>query len=820
MQGKARTVSDFSDISHFQRILDFMPGIVHVTNVQENANIYINRSIQTLLGYSPAEIQAMGAQLLETLLHPEDLENVLPFLQRCNSLRDEEFADWECRLRHRDGEYRWFRTQERVLRCDENGKIELIIGNATDISSERQQSETLPLMVREAKSTEEVLREELAQVKTVLDHAWKTESVLRTELDRVETAIAGANDGIFNLDLRQNRVVLCHRSCEILGHSSATMPKTARQILKVFDRELRAAHLRIWRQWRRSGTDQVRLETLVRRDDGAKRWVLLRGRIFRDNQGKIERFAGAVTDIEARKAQEQRLQLLEMVVSNCSDAILITEAEPIDQPGPRVIYVNPAFTAMTGYAPEEIIGKNPRILQGPDTDKGTRKRIREKLQNWEPFTEEILNYRKDGKRFWVQISVQPVCNEDGWYTHWVAIQREVTQRRLLEQEREFLLHQALERADRDALTNLLNHRAMQDNLREVAARCQRLKLPLTVAMFDVDNFKLFNEAYGHQTGDRALQTVAKAIHSFTIPGSITGRLGGDEFAIFLPNLNYIDSQRVLTQFLQEVEEAGFTPPGASTPVPITMTFGLATYPEDTNNPADLLTIADERLRLAKQGSESSMIKPSTELCRELLQSVEGFTMLDALISAIDNKDRYTRRHSYEVMTYARAIGEEMGLEPDYLRTLQVSALLHDVGKICVPDRILRFPGPLGPSEVQALRMHPEFGAMLVQTVPALTQTCEVPDGVLFHHERWDGTGYPERLCETEIPLIARIIAVGDAFSAMTSDRPYRRGKTEEEALQVIREESGRQFDPECATAFLNWQAHRRNRRRKRTSAKA
>jgi PAS domain S-box-containing protein len=172
--------------------------------------------------------------------------------------------------------------------------------------------------------------------------------------------------------------------------------------------------------------------------DNSIRWVHEKGRLVKDEQGKAIAFEGTVQDITVKRLEEQRLKLLESVITNTNDAILITEAEPLDDPGPRIIYVNEAFTRMTGYTPEEVIGKTPRILQGPNSDKEELKKLSKALRNWESCEITTINYKKNGEEFWINFSVSPVADETGWYTHWIAIERDVTEQKNRELEKDLL----------------------------------------------------------------------------------------------------------------------------------------------------------------------------------------------------------------------------------------------------------------------------------------------------------------------------------------------------------------------------------------------
>jgi putative nucleotidyltransferase with HDIG domain len=210
-----------------------------------------------------------------------------------------------------------------------------------------------------------------------------------------------------------------------------------------------------------------------------------------------------------------------------------------------------------------------------------------------------------------------------------------------------------------------------------------------------------------------------------------------------------------------------------------------------------LAAASERLKRIA----SSMLdnERANQVRRRISEKQEGFTLLDALLTAVDNKDRYTRRHSEDVMVYASQIAEEMRLDRETRQIIEVAALLHDVGKIGIPDQILRKPGKLTDAEYSAIKQHPVLGAVMVSAVPGFENTL---DAVKYHHERWDGKGYPSGKAGLDIPFIARIIAAADAFSAMTTDRPYRSGMTEETALGIIENGAGSQWDPVCAAALV------------------
>ncbi len=259
------------------------------------------------------------------------------------------------------------------------------------------------------------------------------------------------------------------------------------------------------------------------------------------------------------RANIERLRLLESVAIHARDSIVITEAEPLDLPGPRILFCNNAFTEATGYSAEEVIGKTPRILQGPGTDPAARAQLRAAFAAWQPITIEMLNYRKDGGEFWVELSIVPVANEDGWFTHWISVQRDVTERRmaaelsarvrLAEVENEVLAGEIRERkrmeeelrytAFHDSLTRLRNRAFFMNQLATVLDRAGEGAAfrPCAVLFVDLDRFKVVNDSLGHQAGDLLLKEVSRRLKTCARAQDTLARLGGDEFALLIEEVD-------------------------------------------------------------------------------------------------------------------------------------------------------------------------------------------------------------------------------------------------------------------------------------------
>ena len=352
-------------------------------------------------------------------------------------------------------------------------------------------------------------------------------------------------------------------------------------------------------------------------------------------------------------------------------------------------------------------------------------------------------------------------------------------------------------AQRDPVTGLLNHRGINTQLEKELARNGRSGGCFAVVMMDLDNFKLFNDTYGHVVGDQVLQNVAALLEKSVRRADIVGRYGGDEFVALLPDTDAHGAVRTIDRIRTALRESGYTADSGSR-VPVFMSYGVATYPFDGRQLSELLAAADANLyRSKRQGGDSVTAPGSEEGGSETKSGV--FTVLDGLVTTVDNKDHYTRKHSDDVCERAVAVASELGLSSETQRCLRIAALLHDVGKIGIPDHILRKPGSLTEEEYEAIKQHVNLGELVINEIPNLV---DVLGAVSSHHERYDGEGYPRGLKGQDIPLLGRILAVTDAYSAMTTDRPYRKALTPEEARRELIDVSGTQLDPKVVAAFL------------------
>ena len=366
------------------------------------------------------------------------------------------------------------------------------------------------------------------------------------------------------------------------------------------------------------------------------------------------------------------------------------------------------------------------------------------------------------------------------------------QQRLTRQARELL-----EAARRDPLTGTLNHGAVVETL---VARVDATRLggeATAVALVDLDNFSLLNDTYGHAAGDRALTEVAGILRRELPPGSIWGRYGPDEFLVISAAGGAADLEPAMERLRTNLADLSLQFE-TSERLPVTVSVGICFYPINGESVTTLLSTVAVTLDDART-SGGDMIRIA-EAKAQAPAHAKTFDILQGLVIAVDTKDRYTRRHSEDVARYADFLAERLDLDPEMKRALHTAGLLHDVGKIGIPDTILRKPGPLNDDEFEIVKQHVTLGDMIVRDLPGIEV---IRAGVRHHHERYDGNGYVDRLIGEQIPLVARILAVGDAFSAMTTTRPYRKAMPIEDALRRLEDASGTQLDAHLVEAFVS-----------------
>jgi diguanylate cyclase (GGDEF)-like protein len=369
-------------------------------------------------------------------------------------------------------------------------------------------------------------------------------------------------------------------------------------------------------------------------------------------------------------------------------------------------------------------------------------------------------------------------------------------------------HEAAELIDTatvDALTRVASHRVFQDRLAHECERAYRFGDTFMLAMLDLDNFHQVNNRHGHRMGDRILLDLARRFKTQLREIDLIARFGGDRFAMILPHTFETGGMEVAERLRQNIAGWAFVDQQGGE-IRMTVSLGLCSYPADGVSAPDLVDVAHKALAFAKAmgGNQVQLfrdlpVKEPADNVVSLPHYGRG-TIVRSLAAAVDVRDGYTHEHSRLVSELSAAVARKIGLGATEVARISMGAMLHDVGKIGVPDAILTKEGGLSAEEWECIRQHPVLGKQIMEQAPELTDIVPL---VLHHQERWDGTGYPLSLDREDIPLGARIIAAADAYHAIRSDRPYRSGRTHREASNELLRCSGGQFDPNVVDALLS-----------------
>jgi diguanylate cyclase (GGDEF)-like protein len=349
----------------------------------------------------------------------------------------------------------------------------------------------------------------------------------------------------------------------------------------------------------------------------------------------------------------------------------------------------------------------------------------------------------------------------------------------------------------DPLTGLGNHRHFHERLQRELAQADEHSGMVSLCFLDIDDFKRVNDQFGHPAGDRVLSQVAARLRQ----GGESFRLGGDEFAVLLVGMDEQLALATTQSIVQRIADTELGKAGA-----ITVSAGVATFPQHGRERDSLIRLADGALYWAKEHGKNQVRLARADVAelsefRRVASGVDRiarFRAAASLARAVDSRDAYTGSHSERVATLAAKVAAQLGLPAEEIELTRLAGSLHDLGKLAIPEEILRKPAALSDAERLVLERHPQIGYRMLESLGV----DPIAYWVLHHHERWDGSGYPDGLAEGRIPLGARIIFVSDAFDAMTSDRLYRESLSYEDAISEVERCSGSQFDPDVVNAFL------------------
>lgn len=485
-------------------------------------------------------------------------------------------------------------------------------------------------------------------------------------------------------------------------------------------------------------------------------------------------------EIEVLKEVEKQLfsqkERLRATLLSVGDAVIAT-----DRLG-NIEFLNPAAEKLTGWSQDEVMGRPFEeivcIIDEYTREPGENivKKVFETKDIVENYDYSILISRNGQERF-VEDRAAPIREVDGSVDGAVLVLRDYTEKRERQARIEYLSYH-------DQLTGLYNRRFFEEELKRIDTE---RNLPITLVIGDINGLKLINDAFGHLVGDKALKRTADIIRDECRRDDIVARLGGDEYIILLPKTTYEDADKIVQRINNKISLE------KTNPVKLSVSFGFETKRS-----------ADEDMTEVFKRAENFMYKQKL-VESELMKKTTVKIIMETLYENIKSE----KNHSESVGRLCAAMGEAMGFRKEEVDELRTLGRLHDIGKISINSHILNLSRELTDSERFEIKRHLESGYRILSLVKEFAQ---ISDAVLAHHERWDGSGYPKGLKGEEISYKGRILAIADAYDAMTGERPYKKPLSTDEAAAEIKRNAGAQFDPEFAKIFVekvlkrNWES--------------
>ncbi len=503
------------------------------------------------------------------------------------------------------------------------------------------------------------------------------------------------------------------------------------------------------------------------------KWFDIRVIPIFDEDNNVESFVEWVKDISEDKRLELELakekETLAATLNSIGDGVITTDTSGI------ITGMNPVATVLTGWNESEALSKPFNEVFSviyEDQNTSYENPVSKALST--NSVVELANHTilvsKDKSHYFIEDTAAPIKNKKGENIGVVLVFRDVTEKKLKAKEIEYL-------SEHDYLTGLYNRRYFQSAYEKMV---KNDNYPLGIMMIDVNGLKIINDAYGHDVGDIALKTVAKVLSQTFVKTDVVARLGGDEFVILL-------TDNPSLEIMQNYKELLFAKL-SNLPIKKNIVISLAVGYEIAKDASKSL---DEVFKLAENQMYRHKISEGVSVRNKAIR---------AILQTLTDKFLLEKLHSERVSKFCYKIGKAMGINNENLKELEMAGMFHDIGKISIPDGILDKPGKLTYQEFEVIKTHTEIGYQILR---AADEYSDLAIHALYHHERWDGFGYPRGLKNTEIPLFSRIICVADAYEAMTSQRPYKKAITKTKAIEELLRCSGTQFDPEIVKVFVS-----------------
>jgi|GEM_PF-193534 len=702
-----------------------------------------NQKVCELLGYSIEELRDLS---FDVFTYPDDLD--LTYKNHYNMLRYKtKTTSYEKRYVKKDGTVIWADISVSLLK-DADGEPCYIISTLQDITDRKLAEIALAINESRLKRAQEIAHVGNWELDIASNMIWFSEEALRMH------GISQDNPYLPN-DIIQRFVL------------KEDLPKLQNDLQMIIEKN-------------RNSDIEFRINRL---DNGRERIMHSNSLLEKDKDGNPVKIVGVIKDITERKKAEEMLQeseakykklyleylqkqsLMKSLINSIPDLIFYKDKDSV------YLGCNKAFEAFAGATEEEIVGRTDFDLF--DKEMATLFRsmdIEMMSQESSRKNEEIVTY-PGGKKVYLETLKTPYYDPQGGVLGLIGVSRDITERKKREEEILYYNYH-------DLLTGLHN-RTYIDEVRE--GLNQESNLPLSIIIGDINGLKLINDALGHSEGDKLLIEMGKILKNCCRPEDIVARTGGDEYCILLPRTSNNQAQAIIARIKRTCEE--YASKSNRETCYISISLGHATK-----------TSIEEPFDKVLKNAEQYMYRRKLLEYKSLHSSI-----LSSIKTTMFEKSNETEAHAERLARWSKKIGKALGLDDDKIDELELLSTLHDIGKISVDLNILTKPGELTEEEWAEIKKHPEVGYRIAQASPELRH---IADYILCHHEQWDGNGYPQGLKGEKIPLLARILAIVDAYDAMTQDRAYRKAISVEEAVADILANAGTRFDPEIARIFV------------------
>jgi len=762
---------------YFRNIFEDLP--VACFGYDEEARIVAwNKAATKLYGFKKEHV--LGHSVFETISQKKDQRKTMHYINEV--FKGKTFDGFEWKERSADGFFRYVYTSTYPL-FNAHGKVIMGISANVDIT------------------TQKTIEHELKSSKEHLERIMETPQNLIVELGR-DMKIQMFNKGC--------EEVTGYSRSEVIGKDWVKLfiPDRLKNTIKDVFEEIKS----------NSKIFPSQYENPILTKSGEERIVFWSNTNLTDDSGQVISVISIGKDITIRKRAQQKIidseEKYRTFLENVPLHVGVTDGS-----GKFVVW-NAYSKEMFGYSKQEVLGS----MVPADLHETTQeaKMVVDTAAKDGIFDGELNLVHKDGRKIAVHLVVVPRIIDDK-VSGFCGFAQDISKRRVTEKELLATKERLESIALIDPMTELFNNRYIMDRLVSEFERAKRSLESLSLLLIDLDYFKSINDRYGHDFGDKVLVQVAKLLKTELRANDIVSRWAGEEFMIILPEVCRENAILVAKKLIQVFKLKGFG--GEKNVVHLKCSIGMVSYPEDPLfNPKEMIESVEKSVFKVKNSGGDGVgsyihglireddkkgISAKDRLLDSLKKKMEFFaikgedSILEAVYSlsrSLELKDHTTRRHADKTIHYAIKLAQKFRMSERDIENVKRAAILHDIGKLGIPDKILLKKGPLTNEEFKIVKHHPKIAAEIISKAEFLKDSVPY---ILHHHERYDGSGYPDGLKGEEIPLGARIISVVDVYEALTSDRPYHKAMSKENAIKEIKANFGTQFDPKVAEELLD-----------------